>query len=37
MTKNHDKYKNLYQRSTVENEYDSMVSDILIQNEEIQN
>ena len=30
MTKNHDKYKNLYQRSTVENEYDSMVSDILI-------
>ena len=37
MTKNHNKYKDTYQKSTVENEYDSMVSDILIQNQEIQN
>jgi len=34
--KNHDKYKNAYQRSNVENEYDSIVFDILIQNEEVQ-
>ena len=35
MTKHHNKYPNVYQMSTVENEYDSLVSDILIRNQEI--
>ena len=35
MTKNHDKYPYVNQKSTVENEYDSLVSDIIIYSNEI--
>ena len=35
MTKNHHKYPHVNQKSTVENEYDSLVSDIFIYSDEI--